>query len=213
MQNIAVLVSGGGTNLQALIDAEKAGSIRNGKIVRVISSKPDVFALERARRHGIETAVVERKAYPTTEAFSGALLKALDDCGADVVVLAGFLSIIDETVVKRYPNKILNVHPSLIPAFCGKGYYGLRVHEEVLRYGVKVTGATVHFVNEVTDGGAILLQKAVEIRPDDTPETLQRRVMEEAEWQLLPRAVSLVCEGRVRVEGRIAHILDGDENR
>lgn len=213
MQNIAVLVSGGGTNLQALIDAEKAGSIRNGRIVRVISSKPDVFALERARRHGIETAVVERKAYPTTEAFSGALLKALDDCGADVVVLAGFLSIIDETVVKRYPNKILNVHPSLIPAFCGKGYYGLRVHEEVLRYGVKVTGATVHFVNEVTDGGAILLQKAVEIRPDDTPETLQRRVMEEAEWQLLPRAVSLVCEGRVRVEGRIAHILDGDENR
>lgn len=213
MQNIAVLVSGGGTNLQALIDAEKAGSIRNGRIVRVISSKPDVFALERARRHGIETAVVERKAYPTTEAFSGALLKALDNCGADVVVLAGFLSIIDETVVKRYPNKILNVHPSLIPAFCGKGYYGLRVHEEVLRYGVKVTGATVHFVNEVTDGGAILLQKAVEIRPDDTPETLQRRVMEEAEWQLLPRAVSLVCEGRVRVEGRIAHILDGDENR
>lgn len=213
MQNIAVLVSGGGTNLQALIDAEKAGSIRNGRIVRVISSKPDVFALERARRHGIETAVVERKAYPTTEAFSGALLKALDDCGADLVVLAGFLSIIDETVVKRYPNKILNVHPSLIPAFCGKGYYGLRVHEEVLRYGVKVTGATVHFVNEVTDGGAILLQKAVEIRPDDTPETLQRRVMEEAEWQLLPRAVSLVCEGRVRVEGRIAHILDGDENR
>lgn len=213
MQNIAVLVSGGGTNLQALIDAEKAGSIRNGRIVRVISSKPDVFALERARRHGIETAVVERKAYPTTEAFSGALLKALDDCGADVVVLAGFLSIIDETVVKRYPNKILNVHPSLIPAFCGKGYYGLRVHEEVLRYGVKVTGATVHFVNEVTDGGAILLQKAVEIHPDDTPETLQRRVMEEAEWQLLPRAVSLVCEGRVRVEGRIAHILDGDENR
>lgn len=213
MQNIAVLVSGGGTNLQALIDAEKAGSIRNGRIVRVISSKPDVFALERARRHGIETAVVERKAYPTMEAFSGALLKALDDCGADLVVLAGFLSIIDETVVKRYPNKILNVHPSLIPAFCGKGYYGLRVHEEVLRYGVKVTGATVHFVNEVTDGGAILLQKAVEIRPDDTPETLQRRVMEEAEWQLLPRAVSLVCEGRVRIEGRIAHILDGDENR
>lgn len=213
MQNIAVLVSGGGTNLQALIDAEKAGSIRNGRIVRVISSKPDVFALERARRHGIETAVVERKAYPTTEAFSGALLKALDDCGADLVVLAGFLSIIDETVVKRYPNKILNVHPSLIPAFCGKGYYGLRVHEEVLRYGVKVTGATVHFVNEVTDGGAILLQKAVEIHPDDTPENLQRRVMEEAEWQLLPRAVSLVCEGRVRIEGRIAHILDGDENR
>lgn len=208
MQNIAVLVSGGGTNLQALLDAEKAGRIRNGRIVRVISSKPGVFALERAKRHGIPTTVVERKAYSTIDAFSAALLKALEDCGADIVVLAGFLSIIDETVIKRYPNKILNIHPSLIPAFCGKGYYGLRVHEEVLRYGVKLTGATVHFVNEVTDGGAILLQKAVEVWPDDTPETLQRRVMEEAEWRLLPQAVSLLCEGRVKVEGRIARILD-----
>lgn len=152
--------------------------------------------------------MVERKAYSTIDAFSAALLKALEDCGADIVVLAGFLSIIDETVIKRYPNKILNIHPSLIPAFCGKGYYGLRVHEEVLRYGVKLTGATVHFVNEVTDGGAILLQKAVEVWPDDTPETLQRRVMEEAEWRLLPQAVSLLCEGRVKVEGRIARILD-----
>lgn len=208
MQNVAVLVSGGGTNLQALLDAEKAGRIRNGRIVRVISSKPGVFALERAKRHGIPTTVVERKAYSTIDAFSAALLKALEDCGADIVVLAGFLSIIDETVIKRYPNKILNIHPSLIPAFCGKGYYGLRVHEEVLRYGVKLTGATVHFVNEVTDGGAILLQKAVEVWPDDTPETLQRRVMEEAEWRLLPQAVSLLCEGRVKVEGRIARILD-----
>ncbi len=208
MQNIAVLVSGGGTNLQALLDAEKAGRIRNGRIVRVISSKPGVFALERAKRHGIPTTVVERKAYSTIDAFSAALLKALEDCGVDIVVLAGFLSIIDETVIKRYPNKILNIHPSLIPAFCGKGYYGLRVHEEVLRYGVKLTGATVHFVNEVTDGGAILLQKAVEVWPDDTPETLQRRVMEEAEWRLLPQAVSLLCEGRVKVEGRIARILD-----
>ncbi len=208
MQNIAVLVSGSGTNLQALLDAEKAGQIRNGRIVRVISSKPGVFALERAKRHGIPTAVVERRAYSTMDAFSAALLEALEDCGADIVVLAGFLSIVDETVVKRYPNKILNIHPSLIPAFCGKGYYGLRVHEEVLRYGVKLTGATVHFVNEVTDGGAILLQKAVEVRPGDTPETLQRRVMEEAEWQLLPQAVALLCEGRVKVEGRIARILD-----
>lgn len=208
MQNIAVLVSGGGTNLQALLDAEEAGRIRNGRIVRVISSKPGVFALERAKRYGIPTTVVERKSYSTIDAFSAALLKALENCGADIVVLAGFLSIIDETVIKRYPNKILNIHPSLIPAFCGKGYYGLRVHEEVLRYGVKLTGATVHFVNEVTDGGAILLQKAVEVWPDDTPETLQRRVMEEAEWRLLPQAVSLLCEGRVKVEGRIARILD-----
>ena len=205
MQNVAVLVSGGGTNLQALLDAEKAGRIRNGRIVRVISSKPGVFALERAKRHGIPTTVVERKAYSTIDAFSAALLKALEDCGVDIVVLAGFLSIIDETVIKRYPNKILNIHPSLIPAFCGKGYYGLRVHEEVLRYGVKLTGATVHFVNEVTDGGAILLQKAVLPFPLTGA---QRRVMEEAEWRLLPQAVSLLCEGRVKVEGRIARILD-----
>lgn len=209
LRNIAVLVSGGGTNLQALIDAEAAGAIRNGRIVRVISSRPGVFALERARLHGIETAVVERGTCPSPAAFDVAVLRELEECGADVVVLAGFLSILGPAVVERYENRILNVHPALIPSFCGKGYYGLKVHEEVLRYGVKLTGATVHFVSEVPDGGAILLQKAVEVRPDDTPESLQRRVMEEAEWQLLPRAVSLVCEGRVRVEGRTARILDG----
>lgn len=171
------------------------------------------FALDRAKRHGIETAVVERKACESPEEFDAAILRELEGCGADIVVLAGFLSILGPTVISRYENRILNVHPALIPSFCGKGYYGLRVHEEALRYGVKLTGATVHFVSEVPDGGAILLQKAVDVRPDDTPESLQRRVMEEAEWQLLPRAVSLVCEGRVRVEGRIAHILDGDGNR
>ena len=164
------------------------------------------------KRHGIETAVVERKACESPEEFDAAILRELEGCGADIVVLAGFLSILGPTVISRYENRILNVHPALI-LLCGKGYYGLRVHEEALRYGVKLTGATVHFVSEVPDGGAILLQKAVDVRPDDTPESLQRRVMEEAEWQLLPRAVSLVCEGRVRVEGRIAHILDGDGNR
>ncbi len=213
MQKIAVLVSGGGTNLQALLDAEAAGAIRNGKIIRVISSKPGVYALERAKQHGVAAAVVERKAFATAAAFDAAILRELEDCGADMVVLAGFLSILGPAVISRYENRILNVHPALIPSFCGKGYYGLRVHEEALRYGVKLTGATVHFVSEVPDGGAILLQKAVEIRPDDTPETLQRRVMEEAEWQLLPKAVSLLCEGRVVIEGRIARILDGDECR
>ena len=160
-----------------------------------------------------QSAVVERQACESPEEFDAAILRELEGCGADIVVLAGFLSILGPTVISRYENRILNVHPALIPSFCGKGYYGLRVHEEALRYGVKLTGATVHFVSEVPDGGAILLQKAVDVRPDDTPESLQRRVMEEAEWQLLPRAGSLVCEGRVRVEGRIAHILDGDGNR
>lgn len=204
MTNIAVLVSGGGTNLQALIDAERAGKIPGGRIVQVISSAPGVYALERAAAAGIPSAVVRRKDYPDGAAFDAALLASLEECGAELVILAGFLSILGETVVARYRNRILNVHPSLIPAFCGQGYYGLRVHQAALDYGVKVTGATVHFVNEIPDGGAIILQKAVAVLPGDTPELLQRRVMEQAEWELLPRAAALFCAGKIRVEGRSA---------
>ena len=205
MINIAVLVSGGGTNLQALLDAEEAGTL-GGRIVRVISSKPGVFALERAARHGVPTTVIERRAYPSAEPFESALLEELERCEADLIVLAGFLSILGERVVRRYANRIINVHPSLIPAFCGNGFYGLRVHQAALSYGVKVTGATVHFVNEITDGGAIILQKAVPVRPDDTPETLQLRVMRQAEWELLPKAVALFCAGKIRVKDNIAVI-------
>lgn len=206
MLNIAVLVSGGGTNLQALIDAQEAGKIPDGKIVRVIASAPGVYALERAAAHAIPACVVQRKAFDTPEAFDEALLAELEACRADLVVLAGFLSILGEKVIARYRNKIINIHPALIPSFCGKGFYGLHVHEAALRYGVKVTGATVHFVNEIPDGGAIILQKAVEVRRDDTPETLQRRVMQEAEWELLPRAVALFCAGKIQIEGNHAAI-------
>lgn len=208
MVHIAVLVSGGGTNLQALLDAQDAGKIPNGKIVKVIASRPDAYALERAARHGVETAVVSRKTFASAEEFDGALLRELESCGAELVVLAGFLSILGEKVIAAYRDRILNVHPALIPSFCGKGFYGLKVHEAALAYGVKVTGATVHFVNEIPDGGAIVLQKAVAVQPGDTPETLQRRVMEEAEWELLPRAVSLFCDGKIRVEGRTAVIME-----
>lgn len=208
MVRIAVLVSGGGTNLQALLDAQEAGKIPNGQIVKVIASRPDAYALERAAQHGVETAVVSRKAFASAEEFDGALLRELESCGVGLVVLAGFLSILGEKVVAAYRDRILNVHPALIPSFCGKGFYGLKVHEAALAYGVKVTGATVHFVNEIPDGGAILLQKAVAVQPGDTPETLQRRVMEEAEWELLPRAVSLFCDGKIRVEGRTAVIME-----
>ena len=211
MLKIAVLVSGGGTNLQALIDAQNRGELSGGQIVRVIASRPDAGALERAKKAGIPGAVVRRKDYADASAFDAALLAELEGCGAELVVLAGYLSILSESVVSRYADRILNVHPSLIPCFCGKGYYGLKVHEAVLAYGVKVTGATVHFVNEVPDGGAILLQQAVEVWPDDTPETLQRRVMEQAEWKLLPRAVALFCEGRIRFEGRRAFAVEEKE--
>ncbi len=211
MLKIAVLVSGGGTNLQALIDAQNRGELSGGQIVRVIASRPDAGALERAKKAGIPGAVVRRKDYADASAFDAALLAELEGCGAELVVLAGYLSILSESVVSRYADRILNVHPSLIPSFCGKGYYGLKVHEAVLAYGVKVTGATVHFVNEMPDGGAILLQQAVEVWPDDTPETLQRRVMEQAEWKLLPRAVALFCEGRIRFEGRRAFAVEEKE--
>lgn len=207
MTNIVVLVSGSGTNLQALLNAQAAGQFQ-GKIVKVISSRPGVYALERAAKAGVPTAVVDRRQFSSAEEFDAALLAELDACGADLVVLAGFLCILGESIISRYPNRIINVHPSLIPSFCGKGYYGLKVHQAVLQAGVKVTGATVHFVNEIPDGGAIILQKAVEVRQDDTPEVLQQRVMEQAEWELLPRAVALFCEGRLMVAGRKTYILD-----
>ncbi|MFT9077929.1 phosphoribosylglycinamide formyltransferase [Ethanoligenens sp.] len=196
MLNIAVLVSGGGTNLQALINAMEAGKI-NGRITMVISSKPGVFALERAEKHGIPACVVRRKDYASDDMFEQALLAALGEAKADLVVLAGYLSILGKRVTDAYRGRMMNIHPSLIPAFCGPGYYGLRVHEKALAYGVKVTGATVHFVNEVTDGGAIILQKAVEVLQEDTAETLQQRVMQQAEWDILPRAVALFCDGRL----------------
>ena len=206
MVHIAILVSGGGTNLQALLDAQEAGKIPNGQIVKVIASRPDAYALERAARHGVETAVVSRKAFASAEEFDGALLRELESCGAGLVVLAGFLSILGEKVVAAYRDRILNVHPALIPSFCGEGFYGLHVHEAALAYGVKVTGATVHFVSEDCDGGPIVLQQAVPIEEGDTAEVLQRRVMEQAEWKILPRAVALFCAQKLRVEGRIVHI-------
>ena len=193
MVNVAVLVSGGGTNLQALIDAEKNGVIKSGKISLVISNKSDAYALERAKNNGIETAVVSKKEYATQESFEDRITELLTEKGIDVIVLAGFMCILSERFTSRYPERILNVHPSLIPSFCGKGFYGLKVHEAALAYGVKVTGATVHFVNEIPDGGKIILQKAVDILPGDTPEVLQRRVMEQAEWKILPQACETVC--------------------
>ena len=201
MLNIAVLVSGGGTNLQALINAEHSGKIKNGKITCVISSSPDAYALERAKQNGIDTKVVRRKDYADRKAYSEAIVEVLQEAKADLVVYAGFMVILDEVVAKAFPNKMMNVHPALIPSFCGKGFYGLHVHEAVLEAGVKLTGATVHFVNEVCDGGPIILQKGVEVLDDDTPETLQRRVMEQAEWEILPEAVSLFCQGKITVEG------------
>lgn len=195
MMKIAVLVSGGGTNLQAILESERRGENPNGKVTLVVASKPGVYALERAANFGVETAVVRRKDYATSEEFDAALLSVLKDHGIELVVLAGFLSVLGPSVIAAYPNRILNIHPSLIPSFCGPGYYGLKVHEEALKRGVKVTGATVHFVNEVCDGGPILLQKAVEVQPGDTPEVLQKRVMLEAEWKLLPQAIAMVCNG------------------
>lgn len=200
MLKIAVLVSGGGTNLQALIDARKAGKIPGGEIALVVSSSAKAFALERARRAGIPAAVLPRRRFAAQEEYDGALLALLEKNGVGLVVLAGFLTFIGPRVVERYRNRIINVHPSLIPSFCGPGFYGLHVHEAALRRGVKVTGATVHFVNEVCDGGPIILQKAVGVLPGDTPQTLQRRVMEQAEWKLLPRAVALFCQNRLSVE-------------
>ena len=199
---IAVLVSGGGTNLQALIDAQSAGKLGGGQIVAVISSKAGAYALERAAKAGISGYVLPRKEFDSNQAMTVALVKLLQELKIDLVVLAGCMIIFTQELVDAYPNAIMNVHPALIPSFCGQGYYGLRVHEEALRYGVKVSGATVHFVSAECDGGPIIAQKAVAVLEGDTPEVLQRRIMEEAEWKLLPEAVSLFCQGRLRVEGR-----------
>jgi len=207
VKRIAVLVSGGGTNLQALIDAQRRGEIVNGEIAAVISSKPGAYALGRAKRANIPAYVVARRDYPSNQAMTVALVDKLKSLDIDLVVLAGFMVILTGEMVRAYPNAILNVHPALIPSFCGEGYYGLHVHEKALEYGVKVSGATVHFVSEECDGGPIVLQKAVAVEEGDTPETLQRRIMEQAEWVILPRAVSLFCQGRLKVEGRTVRIL------
>ena len=190
---IAVLVSGGGTNLQALIDAQRIGKIKSGEIALVLSSNPSAFALSRARNAGIPTVTVARKKCKDAAEFEEKIIKALDKSGAEIIVLAGFLSILSADFTRRYENRIINVHPSLIPAFCGKGFYGLAVHEAALAYGVKVTGATVHFVNEIPDGGKIISQKAIKVNKDDTPETLQKRVMRMCEWKILPVACEKVC--------------------
>lgn len=208
MLNIAVLVSGGGTNLQALIDAEASGQIDNGRIACVVASKPDIFALERAERANIPSEIIRRKEFATQDDYDDELIRVLESYEIDLVVLAGFMTIISDRVIDRFRNRIINIHPSLIPSFCGEGFYGLKVHEAALEKGVKVSGATVHFVNEICDGGPIILQKAVDVRDDDTPETLQLRIMEQAEWKILPRAVSLYCSGRLTVESNQVKITE-----
>ena len=199
MVKVAVLVSGGGTNLQAILDAEDAGTLRSGRVALVVSNNPDAYALTRAKNHGVETLVLSKADYPTRAAFETALDEALQARGIQLIVLAGFMRILSADFTNKYPERILNVHPALIPSFCGEGFYGLRVHEAALDYGVKVTGATVHFVNEIPDGGEIILQKAVRVLPGDTPERLQKRVMRQAEWKILPQAVELLC-ARARKE-------------
>ena len=208
MLKLAVLVSGGGTNLQAVMDAMDAGTITNAQISVVISNNPNAYALERAKNHGIEAVCISPKNFPYREDFNEALLAKIQSYGVDLVVLAGCLVVIPEIMVKAYPNRIINIHPALIPSFCGTGYYGLKVHEGVLARGVKVTGATVHFVDEGTDTGPIILQKAVEVKEGDTPKILQQRVMEEAEWKILPRAIDLIANGKVQVIDHIVHIKD-----
>lgn len=205
-KRIAVLVSGGGTNLQALIDAQNRDELGGGRITTVISSKSGVYALERAKKYNIEARVLSRKDYDSISDYSKALADMLEKAQIDLVVLAGFLTIIDEQVYRKFQNRILNVHPALIPSFCGKGFYGLRVHEAALEKGVRVSGATVHIVTPECDAGPIVLQKAVAVRQDDTPETLQKRIMEEAEWKILPEAVRLFCEDRITVENNKVYI-------
>lgn len=206
MKNIIVLVSGGGTNLQAIIDEQNKGNVVGGKISCVISSNPSAYALERAKNSNINTRVLPRKEYPNSYEYSKALLKILDEEKADLIVLAGFMTILDRVVTDAYPYKIINVHPALIPSFCGEGYYGLRVHQAVLDYGVKVSGATIHFVNEGADTGAIIMQGVVDVKNDDTPETLQRRIMENVEWKLLPKAISLFCQGKIAIKDGKAYV-------
>ena len=206
MLKLAVLVSGGGTNLQAIIDAIDAGTITNAKIDVVISNNANAYALERAKNHGIEGMCISPKSYENREQFNDALTQTIVDRGIDLVVLAGYLVIIPPQLIAAYKNRIINIHPSLIPSFCGTGYYGLKVHEAALQRGVKVTGATCHFVDEGTDTGPIILQKAVEILPDDTPKTLQQRVMEQAEWVIMPKAIDLIANGKIRVEDGVVRI-------
>lgn len=208
MMKMAVLVSGGGTNLQAIIDAIDSGKITNAEISVVISNNANAYALERAKHHGIESLCVSPKNFETREEFNQKLLETIQSYGVDLVVLAGCLVVIPEIMVKAYPNKIINIHPALIPSFCGTGYYGLKVHEGVLKRGVKVTGATVHFVDEGTDTGPIILQKAVEVHQDDTPEILQRRVMEEAEWKIMPEAINLIANHKVQVVDGLVKISE-----
>ncbi len=206
MTNIVVLVSGGGTNLQALIDAEKSGIIKGGKITCVIASKEGVYALERAAQNGIKSRVIPRKEYADIASYTKAVTDALIEEKADLVVYAGFMTILDEQVVKAFPYKMMNVHPALIPSFCGKGFYGLHVHEAALAAGVKLSGATVHFVTEECDGGPIIIQKAVPVENGDTPESLQKRIMEQAEWKILPEAVSLFCQDRIEIQDGKAYV-------
>lgn len=200
MLRIGVLVSGGGTNLQAIIDALKAGIITNASIEIVISNNPNAYALERAKNNGINAECISPKDFETRGEFNDALINRLDECNLDLIVLAGCMVVLPAKLIEKYRNKIINIHPALIPAFCGKGFYGLHVHEEVLKRGVKLTGATVHFVDEGTDTGPIILQKAVEVKNDDTPEILQRRVMEEAEWKIMPEAINLIANGKVSIK-------------
>lgn len=211
MVKIAVLVSGGGTNLQALIDAEAAGNLKNGEICAVIASRPDAYAITRAQQVFIPTYVLCRRDYTSTEAYGEALGDLLGQLDIGLVVLAGFMTVLSDSFCRRFTNRIVNVHPSLIPSFCGEGFYGLRVHEAALRKGVKVTGATVHFVSEVVDGGAIIAQKAVDVQPGDTPEILQKRVMVQAEHVLLPHVVSQFCEGRITVQDDVVYIAGDDD--
>lgn len=201
MLRTGVLVSGGGTNLQAIFDGIDSGLIRNAEVEAVISNNESAYALERARKRGVEALCVSPKSYESRELFHQALLETVDRYRLDLIVLAGFLVTIPEAMIRKYPNRIINIHPSLIPSFCGVGYYGLKVHEGALKRGVKITGATVHFVDEGVDSGPILLQKAVEVLPDDTPRTLQRRVMEQAEWIILPKAIDMIANGEIRIGG------------
>lgn len=209
MLRLGVLVSGGGTNLQAIIDKIENGHLKGCRIAVIVSSKPGVYALERAAKHGIPAEVVSRKSYDSIDDYDDAIIRHFEKHGVDLVVMAGFLSILGEKFSARFLNRVINIHPALIPAFCGKGYYGLVPHRKALEYGVKVTGATVHFVVPEADAGPIILQKAVYIRDDDTPESLQKRVMEEAEWEILPEAIRLYAEGRLKIEGRTVRITGG----
>lgn len=206
MLRVAVLVSGGGTNLQAILDKMEAGYLPNASIVTVVASKPEAYALERAKKHGIPTKVIPRKEFADNQTFSQAILEYLQSQQVDLIVLAGFMYILSSEFIRAFENRMLNVHPALIPSFCGPGFYGLIPHAKALEYGVKVVGATVHFVTEECDGGPIILQKAVAVQEGDTPEILQKRVMEQAEWEILPEAIKLISEGKVHVEGRVVHI-------